>query len=368
MKKATLLISVVVACLTQACSNDDIVSSSQSKAITFGSVFVNKPTRATEETTDKYDIDYKNLDGFRVYIYKSEDNRVTYSVENVDVTRSTDTYLCSYSDTKYWDENCDYTFVALAPYSDSYISNITSTGFTFNNSAEMANGEKDLVQSVEVVDKGKTEGDVAFSFNHLLSKIKVKIVNDYENALYTITLSSVKLTCDKAVGNYVYSTNDSGNWSFDSESSEKFEYTFLDADRVITAPTYSEENGWTKLEGEILDEYCYVIPTNDESNVYKLNITGTMTTATKESYNATICEIDENIELTSDNFNVLKDGFKQNKGYILSVIFGTDNVIKFELNSDSDNVEGWDEYNGIERSGTVPTVTQTEATDEAGNE
>jgi hypothetical protein len=65
---------------------------------------------------------------------------------------------------------------------------------------------------------------------------------------------------------------------------------------------------------------------------------------------------------------VLKDGFKQNKGYILSVIFGTDNVIKFELNSDSDNVEGWDEYNGIERSGTVPTVTQTEATDEAGNE
>jgi hypothetical protein len=350
------LISVVVACLTQACSNDDIVSSSQSKAITFGSVFVNKPTRATEETTDKYDIDYKNLDGFRVYIYKSEDNRVTYSVENVDVTRSTDTYLCSYSDTKYWDENCDYTFVALAPYSDSYISNITSTGFTFDNSAEKANGEKDLVQSVEVVDKGKTEGDVAFTFYHLLSKIKVKIVNDYENALYTITLSSVKLTCDKAVGNYVYSTNDSGNWSFDSNSSEKFEYTFLEEKTVLEKPSYNSEgddSGWT-ASIKVLDEYCYIIPTNDESNVYTITVTGQIDGSDRQDNISTIGKIENDIQLTSNNFDVLKDGFKQNKSYILAISFGTDNTVRIEL----ENTSEWEDWETIKHTST-PTASSS---------
>ena len=182
MKK--ILVSMLAVAAMVACSTEDtLVQAPVNDAIGFDT-FVNNSTRANDVTTE-------TIEDFGFGVYASVTNGAGQSgliLTNEQVTFDGNDW--GYANTQYWVAGNDYNFAAIAPYTDAKWTytpaNRTAQNgvIAFNNAAAAAN--QDLVfataaREVKVAPTAQPDA-VAFTFGHLLSRVRFSFANGFQSA------------------------------------------------------------------------------------------------------------------------------------------------------------------------------------------
>lgn len=181
--KKFLFLAIAAAAMT-SCSQDETLEVAQKQAISFGNVFVGKSTRATDNTYGTA----KLIEKFNVYGTVTGSNGTVNIFKGNDVTKPND--LNAYDATKvwilegpaqYWVKDAKYAFAAVV--NEDIVSvqtddNGMPTTLTYGTDNT---GTKDLLYATAGVEKAVTnQGIVAFTFNHLLSKVWFTVKSDTE--------------------------------------------------------------------------------------------------------------------------------------------------------------------------------------------
>lgn len=189
-----------------SCTQDEILSTTDNNAaIAFDNAFVNNATRANDLTKD-------NLADFGVYgsvTNNSGQTGLIFTNQEVTASNSNGTYTYTYSPVQYWIANASYNFTAIAPFEGAkWTYNVTdgmaaqNGTISFNNAAALAN--QDLLfayqtRTTEAITEAPEK--VAFTFNHILSRVKFTFVNDFATGSnMTIKVTDVKVTNAAAEG------------------------------------------------------------------------------------------------------------------------------------------------------------------------
>ena len=205
MKK--IFIAIVALAAATACSNSEIVSLNQ-EAIAFDNAFVNNSVRSVNDPS------YSNTNMFADFqVYGYVENAPLFNADNTGVTVSkniTNDELNSdwkYEGTQYWIAGAKYNFAAVAPMTnggwEKTAADATSTTLSFTN-----NGETDLLYAY-AAQEGKVSGNetVAFTFRHVLSKVKFSFENGYNATNATIRVKNIQITDAYASGEVVLAAN-----------------------------------------------------------------------------------------------------------------------------------------------------------------
>lgn len=204
MKK--IFISFLAVAALAACNKAEVIDTNKGEAIAFGDAFVDNATKAA--TDPSYNA--TNLEAFKVYGAVEDVN--IYAGANV--TKGAAAYGEAWTtdaQTQYWIAGANYVFDAVvdatAVTTDSNTGLPTSLNYNTNTQKDM------LHQRVTTVGKPTTNnGLVAFTFTHLLSKVKFTVENetasDATNYQYTIT--DIAITNANLIGNYAVPA---GTWS-----------------------------------------------------------------------------------------------------------------------------------------------------------
>lgn len=213
MKKTLLLVAAAVALV--ACSNEETVRQSAPEAIGFDNAFVENSTRSVNDPS--FDADNMFSD-FAVYGYVEGatlfDGTRVAKVGDAGLTDFTDQENTDwkYNGTVYWIAGANYKFHAVAPLTDGGWTNngtvADQAALSFTN-----NGTTDLLYGY-YAEQGKVSGNdyVAFTFRHILSKVKFSFKNDYNATNATIRVKNIQITDAYATGNVVL-TDANTTWS-----------------------------------------------------------------------------------------------------------------------------------------------------------
>ena len=200
MKK--IFVAVMAIAAFAACSNEEQIAAPKGQAIAFGDAFVDNATKAIYEGDTK-------LKEFYVWGNVTGNDNTVQLYENAKVYTSNNNpygtvYNCDVK--RYWTPSCDYEFVAIAHAESVTLGeDFLPTTITYE-----ANGNDDLLLS-EVVEAstdeacvitGATDGVVAFTMKHLLSRVAVKFTNKSASADYTYTVKDIQISNAYARGNY----------------------------------------------------------------------------------------------------------------------------------------------------------------------
>lgn len=207
MKK--LLISMLAVATLASCAKEETLSFDKGEAIQFGNAFVDNATRATDPS---YNTTTKPLTSFKVY----------GAVEGVNifdgdtVEKGSAAYGAAWTiqdaPTQYWIEGANYTFDAVVD-ATSVTTDDEATGLPTSLKYN-TNTQKDMLHN-RVTTVGKptaNDGLVAFTFTHLLSKVKFTVTNNTASTAtrYRYTVSEIKITNANLVGDYAIP---GGTWS-----------------------------------------------------------------------------------------------------------------------------------------------------------
>ncbi len=196
MKKTLFAIAAMVAMV--ACNNDYVVKETAQEAIGFDNMFVDNSTRSEE--TPGYS--KANLfEDFAVYGFVEgaplfNGVRVAKGIENGELESD-----WKYNGTQYWITGANYDFYAVAPFfaennywriADNATKTDAGTTITFTNT----DGTQDLLYSGIVERQGAGSGNaaVAFTFEHILSKVKFSFKNGYNASAATICVRDIQIT------------------------------------------------------------------------------------------------------------------------------------------------------------------------------
>lgn len=198
MKKTLLAILATVAMV--ACSNDEIVREAAPEAIGFDNAFVNNSTRSVNDPS------YSNTNLFKNFaVYGFVENASLF--DNVQVSGDALNGDWTYTNKQYWITGAKYSFAAIAPYAngqegvfsvakggENYVG---TTVLPFSNAGTEVslNGTNDVLyaQNAQVVGAANGNGKVAFTFRHILSKVKFSFENAYNASTATIKVYDVKI-------------------------------------------------------------------------------------------------------------------------------------------------------------------------------
>lgn len=243
--KKFLFLGIAATAMLASCTNDEVVEMNPQNAIGFES-FVDKSTRATDITTE-------NLQEFNVWAYQGANAILNPAKVSKTITNSELTSDWRYEDTQYWVVGQNYNFHAIAPITcqsgDTYTYGGTSTGVSidFTNGA----GLTDLIYNNQsVASATANQGVVAFTFDHLLSRVRFHFTESFENDQITVQVTNLKI--NKIASKAVYT----GTWAPSTETT--VDYTF----------TGAPGTAWTS---EAISDHLYFIP-----NTQNLNITFTV--------------------------------------------------------------------------------------------
>lgn len=201
---------MAAAALLASCSNDETVEMAQNnKAIGFAS-FVDKSTKATDVTLE-------NLGSIEVYGWRGND--CIFNKQKVEVDASG---VGTYTPLQYWEAGYTYAFEAYAPFDNSNVSitaNKTGGKITFTNNAETDLLYAGVVSKTTESTISSQPDPVAFTFKHLLSRVKFTFKNTFpETAAAKISVSNVKITnaytkgeITPAAANAAWTVTDSDN-------------------------------------------------------------------------------------------------------------------------------------------------------------
>ena len=186
MKK--ILFAAVAVMAMAACSNEDVISRPALPVIGFDNAFVENSTRANDLTKT-------NLQDFGVYGTVAKGGNTALIFDNTKVYKSGDIF--KYDVPQYWIAAANYTFTAIAPYTDAEWSyDPATTTLSFDNAAAAA--EQDVLfayaakTTADVLSAQNTQ-PVAFTFKHILSKIAFKFENTFTDGNTSLSIYNVKI-------------------------------------------------------------------------------------------------------------------------------------------------------------------------------
>ena len=252
MKK--LFIAILAVTGLVACSQDQLVEAPKSVAIAFDNAFVNNSTRAADLTAN-------NITDFGVYGFIKNASGEGQIFNNQLVAKSGDAF--TYSPAQYWVANADYYFAAIAPAAkaNTYVANAETPDagvLSFNNQAAAANVDllfayykRDAVVEIKAAPEA-----VAFTFDHILSRVKFSFKNGFaEGQNITLDVTNVNITNAIAEGDLAL---EAGALAADWTSQDgEFNVAFGNAGATLAANAV----GTT--------EHFYLIP----ANAYEYNVT-----------------------------------------------------------------------------------------------
>lgn len=223
MKKVLFALAAVVA--LAACSKEDTLVQQAPEAIGFDNAFVENSTRSV------YDPSYTNTKLFGNFgVFGTVEGASLFNDTEVTGSGVGESAKWSYQGTQYWVAGAKYNFAAVAPQTlkvdgvdtpvytgASYA--VTSTeveGKTvYSGTTTLSfvnNGKTDLLYA-EAVAEGQAENNskVAFSFRHVLSKVKFSFENAYNATNATIRVKNVQII--DAYANGVATLNATTAWA-----------------------------------------------------------------------------------------------------------------------------------------------------------
>ena len=196
MKK--ILFAAVALIAFAACTNDYVVNKDKGSAIAFDKAFVENSTRAADYTAN-------NIADFGVYGFITNNSGEGKIFNNQLVTKSGDAYV--YSPAQYWVGGATYSFSALVPYTGrqwAYAATDSENGvISFDNAAAAANQDLLFAYAQKTTPASITAAPeaVAFTFNHLLSRVKFSFTNGFgEGQNIELKVSNVHVTDAYAEG------------------------------------------------------------------------------------------------------------------------------------------------------------------------
>lgn len=239
--KKTLFAALALA-FVASCSNEEVVEMAQKEAIAFDNAFVDNSTRSV------YDPSYSNTKLFANFaVYGFVDQATLF--DGTTVTGSALNGNWTYEGKQYWIASARYNFSAVAPATGWTKVEASKDGvkIDFTNT----NGKSDILfaKSAEILGATSDNPTVAFTFKHILSKVKFSFKNSYNATGATIRVKDIKITNAHEKGRATLgattTTTDEGTtttltttWSNQSTENEK--YT-LDFGNAATASATAEE-------------------------------------------------------------------------------------------------------------------------------
>lgn len=203
MKKLFTILAVAAAVV--ACQKNETIALDNGEAIAFGNAFVENSVRATDPSYGA-----QALTAFNVWgtVDASNGNPVAiFANDPVSGTVGVDsTWECT-SKTQYWINGAKYNFAALV--------NAGTVGLGADllpaTVAFESNGSKDLLYAKSAEYTGKPTGEnvkVAFTFQHLLSKVYIKVTNNSVAANgYSFLVKNIRINAPKTAGSYDIATS-----------------------------------------------------------------------------------------------------------------------------------------------------------------
>lgn len=201
MKK--IFVAMLALAAATACSNDELVSVNQ-EAIGFDNAFINNSVRSVN---DQSYTDTNLFADFAVYGYVEGATLFDGTTVSKAITNSELESAWKYAGTQYWIAGANYNFHAVAPK--------TAGGWTATEKAADGlklnytnNGTTDVLYAT-VAQKGLLEGNpqVAFTFRHVLSKVKFSFENAYNATNATIKVKNIKIENAYLTGSVALATN-----------------------------------------------------------------------------------------------------------------------------------------------------------------
>ena len=311
--KKFLFLGIAATAMLASCTNDEMVEMNPQNAIGF-ETFVDKSTRATDVTED-------NLNKFKVWAYQ-ESNPI---LKGEEITKSGDDWR--YTNTQYWVANQEYNFHAIAPVTCTTNDSYTYNGASAAPSIEFTNGagQTDLIYA-GVFDKKYTDVSkaekVAFTFNHLLSRVRFNFTESFANDQITVAVSDLKISGATSEGTYNGSA-----WTFESTPATAT-YSFDGA----------HATAWTT---KAVSNHLYFIPTEQDFTI---------------SFTVTAYQAGEQFATKSHSVQITNQNMVAGSSYEYTLDFNANNVSEgslYPIEFKVTEVTGWDDNNWI----TIPKKT-----------
>ena len=197
--KKIIYAALAIAALA-SCNKTEVVGVTEGNAIAFDNAFVDN---ATKSVNDPSFTNSNLFDDFAVYGFVEgavlfDGTQVSKSITNTELKSD-----WKYAGTQYWIAGANYNFNAVAPMTaggwTKTAADAASTTLSFVN-----NGTTDLLYAT-AAQEGKVSGntEVAFSFRHVLSKVKFSFENAYNATNATIRVKDIVITNPHKTANVV---------------------------------------------------------------------------------------------------------------------------------------------------------------------
>lgn len=208
MKK--IILSVLAVATLASCAKDEVITAPQGDAIAFDNAFVDNSVRAAVDPSKNTD----NLESFVVYGTTKGNEAGAAEVNifpGVTVTRGT---VNGGVGTKGWMYGGDYVQYWITGNTYEFAAVVNGNVTCSNDLAKMpvsiaytADGATDLLYAIATATGQASRNEaVAFTFNHLLSKVKFTVKNtistNTDAMAYTYAVTDVKITNAWASGTY----------------------------------------------------------------------------------------------------------------------------------------------------------------------
>ena len=200
MKK--IILATLAAAALVACAKEDVVVASEGETIAFNNAFIDNSVRSVDPSTTK-----DNLEGFRVYGTTEGDHTGAQIVNifnnvlvgfNLSDGIGADAWKYENQFVQYWIAGNTYNFAAVANAADDTVA-VDSYGMPSTISYNAVTRlDKDLLYATydDVVGLKSGNAPIAFTFNHLLAKVKFTFKNlsaATTNNKYTYRVSNIEV-------------------------------------------------------------------------------------------------------------------------------------------------------------------------------
>ena len=201
--KKTLFAALALVSMA-SCSNEEVLEVAQKEAIGFENAFVNNSTRSVVDPSFSSTTANKMFDKFQVYGFV--EGAALFGEDGTEVTGSGlgESGNWTYTETQYWIEGGKYNFSAVAPKTGwSVKANTEPSKDKVSLTVTNTDGTNDVLFACtdEIVGQAAGGNDkVAFTFNHILSKVKFSFTNKYLATNTVIRVRDIKITDAYATG------------------------------------------------------------------------------------------------------------------------------------------------------------------------
>ena len=255
MKKAFVAILSLAALV--ACSQDSVVKTSDSTAISFDNMFVENKTRAAADPSTTT----ANIDEFAVWGFRGDAQELVFNNERVYKADGAWTY----DHLQYWMEGKNYFFGAVSPVNHKDVTvdtkDMSKDGLgtiSFTNE----DGSVDLIYASKVVlaeDINPSAPEkVSLQFAHLLSRVKFSFKYNFPNELTTVAVKNIKINNSPANGS-IDVTDARADWSWNIP--QNGETLVVDFGHVENGSEFAAMDTYYES-----DKYRLIIPTDETRN------------------------------------------------------------------------------------------------------